>query len=905
MPTCNKFGYCDLFDDFAPKDGTNRCERLNDEERQELLSLLRPQPDGSFEFVDNDEVEDGKGSKRTSSDETQVKKVPRTFGKRSLPSEHNAALPQDASKPVYSGSVPNDAGSQEVGGSGLNDVKADSGDWKEKYERFLAEVEWTASIKVDHMGQCKRNPTTCMWGECKLGSSPDCHRFVGNDRNAKIDEVKQDIVYRITPDGMEQDGCRLLSPQESAGVVSYLYLDDDNEIGFELPDDKKTKSCSEVEQSSRPKVYGDGISQQQVIATAQRIANVAAEMDTQHYGVCPKDSSTCTTKFCKIQTPGCLKDKEEYRKLFSDALAKVFTLGFCKKGSANCNEHGQCHLFLANGERNHACPVLPPEWMQIVLRNEAQSLLGLDKQGSPTDYPPTSAHLIVSMYPPYSPATYSASTTTQHYVSSPDIVSGTVEFKGEKLTAQQLAQKAVQDVKNYSTLKVGGNCGDDSKTCKEPCQESTPGCSMLTQDNINLMTNISLSALTAVYLSGTCNPFAKESVTCNEQGRCKLWTIDGQRDHGCMPINDDYLYASVSSAFEKAFHPDEAYGTTVQHEVSAEPLQKRDVNNDVKFGLVKRALVNGPFRAKTRAAGVKARRDEPERPLGSFGAAADGKRHVSSSSEDDAGGAMLHGVELSKQHAFKLADHAASQAVALAFYDLGYCDEKSSICHGETCSLDTPGCIAYPDELIDEYEQKFAAVYRRVFVSGTCDASDSTSGNCDEYGQCQMWLKDGERDYNCKVLTSKQVQSRLRAELDDMFSPDSPDAGSEKRPLQKRNADHGLFRRVAVSDEDRNLANIHGVELSFKQALHLADQAAAQSIAETFEKHGYCDAKSSTCRDEVCELSQPGCIAYSDEFKHEYYVKFRAIFRSVLISGSCDPNDNDEEPSAQTRSRFR
>ncbi|CBQ73511.1 conserved hypothetical protein [Sporisorium reilianum SRZ2] len=588
------------------------------------------------------------------------------------------------------------------------------------------------------------------------------------------------------------------------------------------------------------------------------------------------ESPTCQHNSCMLGDAGCTaysRDEQcELSARTKQLVLKVLTLGRCTPSSANaehCTELGYCNYWQWHPkvDQTVGCePLHKRDQQQLFAKLRPQpdgtydfvdDVKAHDDEGSTrasSDEP--RAKKVPRTFGKRSLASNDERVSPQEAPET-QAADDTVEYFGTKLNKNQLAQEVVNAAAQVTdiTYKQYGRCAPDSDSCQGPiCKRRHSGCLPFSEEKKAEIEENFIAIYAQVLFSGSCDPATgSKNNNCDEEGRCELWTDDGKRDHDCKSLDQmemiDRLHAE---------------------------LQQLDALGAQNEG----------------HAGSDSHSDKV-------------KRHVSS--DEGAQTATFHGVPMTKKQVDLLAEQAAEQATAITFNGLGYCDEASTTCREETCHLDTEGCIAYPSEVIDEYEHEVAALYRRVFSSGSCDASaaaaaataDSESSNCDENGQCKLWLKNGSRDPRCNELTSKQLQSRLRAEMKDLFAPDEPDAeaGAGKRRLQKRdlldNLDHGLFKRAASSQNDRDTVTFHDKSLTYKQLMHLAGKAAVQSTADVFDKIGHCDPASSTCRDGSCSLDEDGCTAYSDEVQREYYLEFRIIYSTVLNLGSCDPKDND------------
>ncbi|CDW96753.1 hypothetical protein [Sporisorium scitamineum] len=210
------------------------------------------------------------------------------------------------------------------------------------------------------------------------------------------------------------------------------------------------------------------------------------------------------------------------------------------------------------------------------------------------------------------------------------------------------------------------------------------------------------------------------------------------------------------------------------------------------------------------------------------------KRHETASDEDGSNSVLFNGVEMTQRQVADEAVRIAKQATAYSTQDSGFCPERSSTCREKFCQMTTPDCIGYTDEEKHQLQQGLCIVLNEVFSSGSCDASaaastgdDGKSNNCDESGECQLWLKNGQRDRNCKPLKQEELKSRLEDALNSLYASgavdggdhaaagdatsgkkklegsdatnsDKKDAGADKVTLQKRNVDRSLIKRELI-----------------------------------------------------------------------------------------------------------
>ncbi|TKY88469.1 hypothetical protein EX895_002457 [Sporisorium graminicola] len=780
-PICNKYGYCDFFENHGAEDGTIRCETLNDEERQEFVSRLRVLDEDSVDIVDSSSSSssssdgDGEGSKRSSPDEMQDKRDPHTVGKRSLADEQNTPLSQDTSQ-----------------------------------KRDVEEAVKSALTKralIDRPLRYKTGFTDAM--------------------------AKGDGSTSTTLDGA---------------------------VDF----------------------FGEKLNQEQLAVKAFQVAAQVSEPIMTSRGYCDALSSTCDqNRICVLSTEGCRRyssaDKISIEQKFLKAYLDVLFTGLCQAmpdaQSDNCDASGHCQLWKSGDlQRDPSCRELTDgqHWNEFLDRfsaalvqpRQTDTHTVVQQQGGYFGLTPyadqgtPSSILSKRSLPHHSSDSIHDDAKAKPSVSSSSSNDGdTVDMSSVKMTQAQLADHVLNAAAQATALatKSSGHCKKESEICRNHvCLLRDPGCRPYTEEEAAVIEDKYIIAYSEVLFSGHCNPSAasKENDNCDTSGRCQLWLGNGKRDHACKQLGSRQFYYRLLAVLDD--------------------------------------LGMGPGAHKAHGAGVythKAKRDVS----------------LSTSAEvEQPDAAKFHGVKVTKKQVFALADAAASQAVALAFHNLGYCEENSATCHGESCDLGMAGCISYPEKVIDQYEQMLAKVYRHVFTSGTCDveaaAGDGKSDSCDQSGHCTLWMHNDKRDLGCKELTSEQTQLRLQAELDVVLAQNMPEAeaGAEKRPLQKRNFDYGMFNPAVSNEDNRNTAKFHGVNLTLKEAYALADQTAEAATTHEFDKLGHCDPKSSsTCQESFCDVGKPGCIAYSDEAKRHFLIKFQSILRSVMTSGSCDPNDSE------------
>ncbi|SJX63348.1 uncharacterized protein SRS1_14168 [Sporisorium reilianum f. sp. reilianum] len=466
------------------------------------------------------------------------------------------------------------------------------------------------------------------------------------------------------------------------------------------------------------------------------------------------ESPTCQHNSCMLGDAGCTAySRDEQRELSArtkQLVLMALTLGKCTPSSANaeyCNELGYCDYWQWHRkvDQTVGCePLDERDQQQLFAKLRPQpdgtydfvdNVKAHDDEGSTrasSDEP--RAKKVPRTFGKRSLASNDERVSPQEAPET-QAADDTVEYFGTKLNKNQLAQEVVNAAAQVTdiTYKQYGRCAPDSDSCQRPiCKRRHSGCLPFSEEKKAEIEENFIAIYAKVLFSGSCDPATgSKNNNCDEEGRCELWTDDGKRNHDCKSLDQmemiDRLHAE---------------------------LQQLDALGAQNEG----------------HAGSDSHSDKV-------------KPHVSS--DEGAQTATFHGVPMTKEQVDLLAEQAAEQATTITFNGFGYCDEASTTCREETCHLNTEGCIAYPSEVIDEYEYKVAALYRRVFSSGFCDASaaaaaatvDSESSNCDENGQCKLWLKNGSRDPRCKPLRKKQLVERLQQALNAMYASGAADTG--------------------------------------------------------------------------------------------------------------------------------
>ncbi|SPO23862.1 uncharacterized protein UTRI_03607_B [Ustilago trichophora] len=951
---CNKFGFCDLF----KLNGHPQSDCPSPATRKDYLELLchLEWQESSGSFVFRKDVQHGSACKdplHHSHSDKAGGHMTGHLSKRSISMieslfARDIKMQSDRQKPPSASADDKQSSLLKVverfGEHLMKIRKRTSPIFHSDMSEVSSQLEEYLKHAAKTTGWCSEESSTCQLYYCDLGT-PDCQHI----RSEQAKQQFFDDAFRMlgaaysfgkcTPAAHNADtcsklgycvtgnypkptpGCEKLSTSELVKaykeIKSYpsasLYPPGFSPEGDVLgPDGKKTPETIKKEQEQLDqarKKLGENPSEKEVDeiysslpfeSEVQLFAEYAVkELGQEGYGICEKDSKTCSFPDCKLGTPDCspMDEKATKRKLelYKLVFKKVANTGECVPSSENdawCSKAGYCSHYSETSISRIGCKYLSREEQQRMGRqlkwNPATQKFhfpgeeGLSSDASPS-VGPSSADTGRRTYEKRAlPGTNGQDGPGRPYVPNQE-PSGALDEELVSSVSSYIASRELVD--QMSTLAANlhfqqtGVCQIGSPSCTDGlCNLKDPGCRPLSRTLKYKVKEMFTHMLIRLFVTGTCKPSQENKDFCNPAGFCELTDDDGNDRQGCEEQSAEGIMAEMKNVhifWNGVSMSFQLPGDLQPHDVHPEPL------TPPLTAYLDEAFV-GPIPAQTTAARQRSRSSIP-------------------AGQDTGAGAQDSYTDSLARMAVGLANKQMSKWSRT----FGACEPNSAGCDNGFCNLGSTGCRERTDAENASLRDIYATLFGQVLVTGKCSPRPGNEAQCNSLGYCirQISEETGQPDAACKALTQREYPRVLSLMQLGEGGFELPEA-----------TDQTLVSAETLSSIRPSNPNLRGLGSKMKRDLHnvptekkgfegysaetiqkLAEESgAAQSADEAKEfakTYGICEQKTSACPQKYCKLDTAGCRPLSGQDKEEARRYYASIITKLLLAGKCHPSN--------------